>query len=276
MRLIDSHCHLQADRFEDDVDAVIAAAREAGVERILVPGWNAWSSTAALALVEQVPWLDAAVGVHPHDAEKVSDEEWRVIEGQARDPRVVAIGETGLDYDRVFSPILAQLANLRRNLALAAETGKPVILHCRSRAGERDAQDALLAEVRAFGGEVRPVIHSFSGPVDYAEAMLELGAVISISGLAFRPGEEATADIVRVVPPERLLVETDSPFLSPPGGPRGRNTPEWVRVTATWVAQLRGSEPEPTGDQLVATYDDVFRGSSPRVGLTRRSAARYS
>ena len=262
MRLIDSHCHLQADRFDDDVDAVIAAAREAGVERILVPGWNAWSCEAALALVERVPWLDAAVGVHPHDAAKVSDEEWDVIAVSAHDPRVLAIGETGLDYDRVFSPILAQLANLRRNLALAADTGKPVILHCRSAAGEREAQDALLAEVRAMGGAVRPIIHSFSGPVDYAEEMLALGAVISISGLAFRTGEEATAEAVRRTPADRLLVETDSPYLSPPGGPRGRNTPEWVRITAAWVANLGGMDPDTFGDQLVANYDRVL-GRAP-------------
>jgi TatD DNase family protein len=258
MRLVDSHCHLQAERFADDVDDVIAAARAAGVERILVPGWNAWSSTAALELVERHDWLDAAVGVHPHDADSVSDDEWQAIERQARDARVVAIGETGLDYDRVFSPILAQLANLRRNLALAVETGKPVILHCRSRAGEREAQDALLAALRAFGSErPRVIVHSFSGPVDYAAAMLELGAVISISGLAFRSGEEATADVVRLAPLDRLLVETDSPFLSPPGAPRGRNAPEWVDVTARWVAGIRETDVDVVGDALVAVYDEV-------------------
>lgn len=260
MRLVDSHCHLQSDRFVDDVEEVLAAARAAGVERILVPGWNAWSSAAALDLVERFSWLDAAVGVHPHDAAKITDEEWAAIVGSAGDARVVAIGETGLDYDRVFSPILDQLANLRRNLALAVETGKPAILHCRSRAGERDAQDALLAEVRRFGGEPpRVVIHSFSGPVDYAEAMLERGAFVSISGLAFRKGEEATADVVRLVPAERLLVETDSPYLSPPGGPRGRNAPEWVRLTAAWVAELRGEEPDRAGDGLVQAYEEAFR-----------------
>jgi TatD DNase family protein len=260
MALVDSHCHLQAERFTDDVDEVIAAARDAGVERILVPGWNAWSSAAALGLVDRHPWLDAGVGVHPHDAGNVTDAEWDEIAGSARDPRVVAIGETGLDYDRVFSPIPAQLANLRRNLALAAATAKPAILHCRSRAGERDAQDALLAEVRAMDGAVRPIIHSFSGPLDYAEAMLELGAVISISGLAFRKGEEATADVARLVPADRLLVETDAPFLSPPGGPRGRNAPEWVRITAAWVAQLRGVESDAFGASLVAAYDHAFHG----------------
>ena len=262
MRLVDSHCHLQADRFDDDVDTVIEAAREAGVERILVPGWNAWSSTAALELSGRMAWLDAAVGVHPHDAANVTDDEWAVIVEQARNERVVAIGETGLDYDRVFSPILAQLANLRRNLALAVEAGKPAILHCRSRAGEREAQDALLAEVRAAGPGLRVVIHSFSGPVDYAEALLELGATISISGLAFRDGEEATAQVVRLVPADRLLVETDSPFLSPPGGPRSRNAPEWVRITADWVAELRGEEPDAFGEGLVAAYDATFGRTS--------------
>jgi len=260
LRLVDSHCHLQADRFDDDLDEVIAAAREAGVERILVPGWNAWSSAAALALVERFDWLDAAVGVHPHDAASVDDDAWGEIARSANDPRVVAIGETGLDYDRVFSPILAQLSNLRRNLVLAAETGKPAILHCRSRAGEREAQDALLGELRAFGADVPSVvIHSFSGPVDYAEAMLELGATISVSGLAFRTGEEATADVVRRLPADRLLVETDSPFLSPPGAPRGRNAPEWVRVTAAWVTDLRGDEQDAAGGALVSAYDRMFR-----------------
>jgi TatD DNase family protein len=271
MRSVDSHCHLQADRFDDDVDDVLAAARDAGVERILVPGWNAWSSAAALDLVDRHAWLDAAVGVHPHDADKASDDDWAGIVAAARDPRVVAIGETGLDYDRVFSPILAQLANVRRNLALAVETDKPAILHCRSRAGEREAQDALLREIRAFGSEPpRVVVHSFSGPVDYAVEMLELGAVISISGLAFRTGEEATADVVRLVPDDRLLVETDSPFLSPPGGPRSRNTPEWVRLTADWVADQRNADPETLGDALVDTYDRVFApNASARPGHLR-------
>ena len=103
-------------------------------------------------------------------------------------------------------------------------------------------------------------MHSFSGPVDYAEAMLDLGAVISISGLAFRGGEEATAEVVRRVPADRILVETDSPFLSPPGAPRGRNAPEWVGITAEWVANLRGQDIEAFGEQLVATYDHVLRG----------------
>jgi TatD DNase family protein len=276
VRLVDSHAHVQAERFSDDVEDVLAAARAAGVERLLVPGWNGWSSDAAVDLGGRFPWLDAAVGVHPHDAAKVDDVEWRRLSALASDPRVVAIGETGLDYDRVFSPVDDQLRNLRRNLALALETGKPAILHCRSRAGERDAQDALLGEVRASGVggadwaaafRDRPpaVIHSFSGPVDYAAAMLDLGLAISFSGLVFRRGEEPSAEVAALVPADRLLVETDSPYLSPPGGPRGRNAPEFVRITAEWVAQRRGVEPEVLGDALIAAYDRAFPRFTPRA-----------
>jgi TatD DNase family protein len=266
--LVDSHCHLNADRF-DDVDDVLDRARAAGLERILVPGWNVRSCDRALELAEAHPWLDASVGVHPHDAAKVDDEEWAGIARAAHDPSVVAIGETGLDYDRVFSPIPDQLTNLRRNLALALETGKPAILHCRSAAGRRDGQDALLDELQAAGlggarwaaafGERPPaVIHSFSGPVDYARAVLDLGLAISFSGLAFRRGEEASREVAAFVPPDRLLVETDSPYLAPPGANRSRNEPEWVRVTAAWVAEARSVDSASFGAALVAAYDRTF------------------
>jgi TatD DNase family protein len=274
VRLVDSHCHLQADRFEADVELVLGGARLAGAERILVPGWDPASCHRAIALVDRFPWLDASVGVHPHDAANVDDDEWRELAPLAHDPRVVAIGETGLDYDRAFSPILAQLANLRRNLRLAAETGKPAILHCRSPQGGREAQDALLGELRAFGAQPPPVvIHSFSGPLDYAEAMLGLGAAISFSGLVFRRGEEASADVARLVPADRVLVETDSPFLSPPGAPRSRNEPEWVAVTARWLAGQRGVSLDALGERLVETYDAVFP-STRREATTSANARR--
>jgi TatD DNase family protein len=274
--LVDSHCHLNADRFEADVDDVLERARAAGLERILVPGWNVRSCDRALALAGEHAWLDASVGVHPHDAAKVDDAGWAGIARAAGRPEVVAIGETGLDYDRVFSPIPDQLANLRRNLALALETAKPAILHCRSAAGRRDGQDALLDELRsagigggawstAFGDRPPAVIHSFSGPVDYARAVLDLGLAISFSGLAFRRGEEASREVAIIVPPERLLVETDSPFLAPPGAPRSRNEPEWVRVTAAWVGEARGDDSAGLGAALVDAYDRTFPRSRARA-----------
>jgi len=270
VRLVDSHGHLNADRFADDVEVVLRAARRAGVERLLVPGWNGPSSERALALADRFPWLDSAVGVHPHDAAKASDADWTAIEAWATDERVVAIGETGLDADRMFSPWDAQLENLRRNLALALATGKPPILHCRSRAGSRDAQDALVAELRAagfdgeparhaFGDRPRAIVHSFSGPVDYAREMIDMGLAVSVSGLAFRRGEEASAAVVPLVPAGRLLVETDAPFLSPPGAPRARNEPQFVAITARWAAGLRGEDEASFGDELVRAYDAAFR-----------------
>jgi TatD DNase family protein len=269
MRLIDSHGHVQADRFTGDVELVLGGARLAGVERILVPGWDPDSSAAALELVGRYPWLDAAVGVHPHDAASVGDDGWARIVELSVDPRVRAIGETGLDTDRGFSPFPDQLVNLRRNLALALATGKPAILHCRSKPGQRDAQDALLAELQtlgfdgaaarsAFGDRPPAIIHSYSGPLDYGQAVIGMGLAISFSGLVFRAGEEDSALVARLVPQDRLLVETDAPFLSPPGAPRKRNEPEWVRVTAAWLAEQRGETPEVLGDSLVAAYDFVL------------------
>ncbi len=270
MRLVDSHCHLNAEQFAGDAGAVIAAAELAGVERILVPGWDEASSIAALALIDCFPRLaGVAVGVHPHAAAETDPAAWARIAILAADRRVVAIGETGLDFDRMFSPAVTQLENLRRNLALALATGKPAILHCRSRPGERDAQDALVDELEAaglgtpaadaaFGDRPPAVLHSVSGPVDYVAAALALGCAVSVSGLAFRRGEEATAESIRLVPADRLLVETDAPYLSPPGAPRGRNEPGWVRVTARWVAERRDEDPDELGTRLVANHDRIF------------------
>jgi TatD DNase family protein len=278
VRLVDSHGHVNADRFGDDVELVLGAARLAGVERILVPGWNRASSERALALVDRFAWLDAAVGVHPHDADKATDADWASIEGWARDERVLAVGETGLDSDRMFSPWGAQLDNLRRNLALALATGKPAILHCRSKAGQRDAQDALLDELdragfggpasrAAFGDRPPALIHSFSGPVDYARDVLARGLAVSFSGLVFRGGEEVSAEVAAIVPGERLLVETDAPFLTPKGAPRSRNEPAFVALTARWVAERRGVREDGLdafGDGLVAAYDATFRRAADR------------
>jgi len=273
MRLVDSHCHLQAEQFAADVAEVLAAAEGVGVERILVPGWDLASSVAALAFIDRFPRLaGVAVGIHPHAAAETDSGAWAQVVVLAADPRVVAIGETGLDFDRMWSPPDAQLANLRRNLELALATGKPAILHCRSKPGERDAQDALIDELRAagfggaagrgaFGSRSPAILHSVSGPVDYVEAALEMGCAVGVSGLAFRRGEEATAESVRRVPAERLLVETDAPYLSPPGAPRRRNEPRYVETTARWLAEQRGEDIDVLGDMLVAAYDATF----PRI-----------
>ncbi|HWH36423.1 MAG TPA: TatD family hydrolase [Candidatus Limnocylindrales bacterium] len=267
MRLIDSHAHLQSEAFALDAAEVLAEARAAGVERVLVPGWDLDSSRAAVALARAVG-VDVSAGIHPHVASGADDEAWAAIVELADDPAVLAVGETGLDYDRGFSPRAAQLVNLRRHLLLGRALGKPVILHCRSRPGERDAQDDLLRELAAAGagtsrwstpaGSSPALLHSYSGPADYGLAALEMGLAISFSGLVFRRGEEASAEVARRVPAERLLVETDSPYLSPPGAPRRRNEPHWVSVTAGWLADVRGEPPGALGDCLVGSYERLF------------------
>jgi TatD DNase family protein len=273
MRFVDSHGHVQTRPFTADLADVLARSRDAGVVRLLAPGVDEPTSRAGIELAREHPWIRTSVGVHPHVAAEVDDGVWARLVGLATDPVVVAVGETGLDYDRVFSPRDAQVANLRRHLALALDLGKPLILHCRSRPGMRDAQDELLAELREagmggpawrgrFGDRPPAVLHSFSGPVAYAERALDLGCAVSFSGLVFRRGEEASAEVARIVPDERLLVETDSPYLSPPGAPRRRNEPAWVSVTARWVAQQRGVDPEALGGVLVRAYDR-FVGGSP-------------
>ncbi len=282
VRLVDDHCHLQADAFAADAPAVMAAARSAGVERLLVPGWDVPSSRAAAALADE-HGLDFAAGIHPHVAAEADDGAWRATTELVELDRCVAIGETGLDYDRAFSPRAVQLDNLRRHLALARDVAKPAILHCRSKPGQRDAQDDLLHELAALGagttgwplpeGHPPAVLHSFSGPLDYGEQALAMGLAISFSGLVFRAGEEASAQVARMVPAARLLVETDSPYLSPPGAPRRRNEPRWVAVTAHWLAEQRGVTDDALGDLLVANYDAMFRRarkSSLPPGPSRR------
>lgn len=271
MRLVDSHAHLQADAFGKDRDTVVAAAREAGVCRILVPGWDVETSRLAVALADPRAHRYAGTGIHPHVAAQVDDDDWAEVASLACDARVVAVGETGLDYDRGFSPRNDQIANLERHIALALELFKPLILHCRSRPEEHDAQDDLLALLElggvgtpaaaaAFGGRPRAILHSFSGPVSYGERALELGCAVSFSGLVFRRGEEASAEVARLVPDDRLLVETDCPWLSPPGAPRRRNEPRWVEVTARWLAERREADPEALGEQLVSNFDAILQG----------------
>jgi TatD DNase family protein len=272
MRLVDSHAHLQSEAFARDADEVLTAARAAGVERVLVPAWDLDSSRDGLAFARR-HGLPAAVGLHPHVAGRADAATWAALCALAPEPEVVAIGETGLDYDRAFSSRSDQLVNLRRHLDLARQQGKPLILHCRSKPGQRDAQDDLIHELREaavgeaawqarFGDRPPGVLHSFSGPVDYAEAALGMGLAIAFGGLVFRAGEEASADVARLVPRDRLLMETDAPYLKPRGVRGSRNEPRHVAVTARWLLELRGDDPDAFGSALVAAFDR-FVGAGP-------------
>lgn len=272
LRLVDSHAHLQSDAFAADADDVLADAYAAGVERLLIPAWDLPSTRRGLEFVRR-HGLRTTAGIHPHVADDADDATWVELRELATEDDVASIGETGLDYDRAFSPRESQLASLRRHIELAFETKKPLTLHCRSKPELRDAQDDLIRILREagvgerawrdrFGGQPPGVLHSFSGPVDYAEAALDMGLAIAFGGLVFRRGEEASAEVARIVPSDRLLIETDSPYLKPRKVRGSRNQPLNVAVTATWLRELRGDDPATFGQALVETFDR-FVGATP-------------
>jgi Tat protein secretion system quality control protein TatD with DNase activity len=206
---------------------------------------------------------DASVSVHPHDAANVDGAAWACCRDGGRS---ASSRSRGGWTRRIFSPVEAR-ANLA-GFALALATSKPAILHCRSAGAtaprmrsSRASTAGSTTDPRLFSG--RPgVIHSFSGPIDYADTLLATLAIRSVASCS--AAAEASADVARIVPPDRLLVETDSPFLSPPGAPRRRNEPEWVSITVRWLADQRGEEPEPLGDRLVASFDGILPRIRPR------------
>lgn len=263
--LVDSHAHLQTRAFAADGEEVLAAAYAAGVERILVPGFDLPSTRAGIEFARR-HGLRTTAGFHPHVAAGVDEQAWAELHELVHDPTVAGVGETGLDYDRGYSSPEQQQTNLRRHLALAYELALPLTLHCRSRPGRRDAQDDLIALLREggagspewrerFGPRPPGVLHSFSGPVDYAEAALDMGFCIAFGGLVFRRGEEASAEVARRVPLGQLLTETDAPFLKPRGVRGSRNVPANVAVTMAWLVERRDEPADVLGAALVATFD---------------------
>ena len=249
--LFDTHAHLHFPGFDEDRDAVLARARAAGVRRMVTIGTDGETSRAALALADRHPDVWATAGVHPHDAAESDEAAQAEVERIAAERRVVAIGEIGLDFFRNLSPPETQERVLRRFLALARRLRKPVVLHCRDAHAEILA---LLGEERV--ADVGGIMHCFSGDVAIARRCLDLGLLISLAGPVTYPNARALPDVARFVPGDRLVVETDCPFL-PPQGYRGkRNEPAYLTITAARVAELRG---EPLDDLAARTTANACR-----------------
>jgi TatD DNase family protein len=238
--LFDTHAHLHFPEFAGDLDAVLARARAAGVRRMVTIGTDVATSRAAAALAARKPDVWAAVGIHPHEAADADEAALTEIERLASAPRVVAIGETGLDFFRDRSPREAQTRAFTAQVALARRLGKPVLVHC------RDAHAETLALLAADGPLERGgIMHCFSGDVALARRCIELGLLVSLAGPVTYPKPGALPDVARAIPADRLVVETDCPFL-PPQPYRGkRNEPAYLAITAARVAELRG---EPLAD----------------------------
>ena len=245
--LFDTHAHLHFPEFADDLAGVLARARAAGVRRMLTIGTDVETSRAAIALAGREADVWAAVGIHPHDAAEADEATLAEIERLAQAPRVVAVGEMGLDFFRNLSPADAQARVFRAQLDIARRLGKPVLVHC------RDAHEAVLTTLgEARVGEVGGIMHCFSGDAEVARRCLDLGLLISLAGPVTYPKARALPDVARMVPADRLVVETDCPFL-PPQPHRGqRNEPAWVAITAARVAELRGEPLEPLAARMSA------------------------
>ncbi len=281
MRLIDSHAHLSFPQFAADREAVIRRAHEAGLVAIVEIGADLESSRAAAALAEAHDFIYAVIGIHPHDATTLNPAALAELRELARHPKVVAIGEIGLDYYRDLSPRGVQRRAFEAQLALAAELGQarglplPVVIHC------REAWDDTLAVLRdyASGGqpqEGRPqggrpqgsplrwgVVHSYSGGPGRLDEVLALGFCIGLSGPVTFPKSDRLRAVAAAVPLERLLVETDCPYLTPQAHRGERNEPAYVRYVIEEIARVRGV----TADEVAqATADNARRLFGMRDG----------
>jgi TatD DNase family protein len=254
MRLFDTHAHLHFPDFADDLDAVLERAHEAGVRGTVTIGTDRETNQAVVELARRLPDVWATVGIHPHDAGDAVEADFAEMEKLARsEAKVVGFGEMGLDFFRNLSPPEAQREVFRRQISMARELGKPVVIHC------RDAHDetlAILAEERAR--EIGGVMHCFSGDVEIARRCLDLGLFISLAGPVTYKNARSLPEVARFVPEDRLVVETDCPYL-PPTPHRGkRNEPAYVALTAAFVAELRGVAPESLGAVVTANAATLF------------------
>ena len=279
--LIDTHAHLDDPKYEDDRDIIVQRAAKAGVIRIIAVGADLLSSRAAVALSRRVPGVYAAVGVHPHDARSVNQAALDELRELATHPCVVSIGEIGLDFYRDLSPRDAQRAAFEAQLALATEVSKPVVIHIRDQRGETGAYDEALAILRSWTSNSLPpqppnhptiqppghpatkppnlgVLHCFSGDLCVARAALRLGFYIGVDGPVTYPGAKALQALIGQLPLERLLLETDCPYLAPQPRRGRRNEPAYLPFIAQRVAELKGTDVQDVARVTTASAVRLF------------------
>ncbi|MGH9662539.1 MAG: TatD family hydrolase [Bryobacteraceae bacterium] len=243
MRLVDTHCHLDDRSFDEDREAVLARARAAGVEKMMAIGME-----PAIALAEAHDEIWASVGVHPHEAAKASDETFDRLRALLAHSKAVALGETGLDYHYDFAPRDVQRRVFERQLEMARAASKPVVIHTREAWADTLS---ILREHRPASG----IFHCFSGGPDEAREALEIGFHLSFGGVLTFRNAEALREAARVVPPGRLLVETDAPYLAPVPHRGKRNEPAFVAETVRRLAQVRGEAAEEVAEQAATNFE---------------------
>ena len=263
LMLTDTHCHLDFDPFDHDRDQVIDRAEKQGLNRILIPGVDLASSRAAVALAEQHEIVYAAVGVHPNHGSAWTTETRENLVELADHPKVVAIGEIGLDFYRDWTPHSLQKRIFRIQLEIAAEVGLPVVIH------NREAEDTtipMLIEwqqvLQESGAELalKPgVLHSYSGNIKLAGSVLDAGFYLGITGPVTFKNALDTQEVARSIPADRLLIETDGPYLTPHPFRGQRNEPSYVYYVAEKIAELRGVSPEQVGKFTSDNAKNLFK-----------------
>ena len=243
--IIDTHAHLEMEAFEGDRDAVLERAAEAGIAAIITVGTTLPDCEKAVALARSCRSVYAAVGIHPHDAKGMDGSTCERLRALAREDKVVALGEMGLDFFYNLSPREVQIRRFEEQLDLAEELELPVIIH------NREAHAETLGVLRRRKDRLRGVLHCFSGDQDMAGECLALGFHLSVAGPLTYPKSERLRDIARLIPPERLLIETDAPYLAPQAYRGKRNEPAYVVETARRLAEIRGM-----------TFEDLARLTS--------------
>ncbi len=254
--MTDTHAHINVPRFAEDLSAVVNRAESRNVSTIIVVGVDIPTSRTAVAIAERFANCWAAVGIHPHEAESDTPAIWRELESLAKAPKVVAIGETGLDYYRNFASRDSQATAFSRQLALAARSNLPVIVHMRE----------AFEDVHRMLAQAMPprqaVMHCFSGDVTQATAFVDLGCMISLAGpVTFRSAVKLH-QVAKMVPSDRLLLETDCPYLAPAPHRGKRNEPAFVRFTLEAVAQRRNVAPEVV-EEFTDRNAQTFFGITP-------------
>lgn len=255
--IIDSHAHLDFRQFDADRERVIQRAWAAGLSGIINAGTDLRSSAAGIELAERHEGIFASVGFHPHDAKSLTASALSEMESLARSPRVVAIGEIGLDFYRNLSPKPAQRAAFRAQLDLAARLDKPVIVH------DRDSRGEIMAILQEWAPTVpraaKGVLHCFSGDLAMAMKAVEMGFYISIAGPVTYANARQLPEIVKSLPLDRILIETDCPYLTPHPHRGKRNEPAYVRLVAEAVARFRGISEDQVARSTSANTRTLFR-----------------
>ena len=254
LTLVDSHAHMDLNHYAKDRDAAVKRAEDVGVRLIINIGIDLASSMRSIELAEKYPFIYASVGIHPHDAGRAPKGYIEKLEEMAKHPKVVAVGEMGLDFYRDRSPRPVQREVFREQLQLARKINLPIIIH------DRDAHEEVAQILEEEGlPEAGGVMHCFSGDTNFAKRMLALGLYISIAGPVTYIKNTVLGGVAAIVPPGRLLIETDAPFLTPHPLRGQRNEPGFIRHTTEKVAVLRGKTAEHIGRLCLENTQNLFR-----------------